>query len=202
MKTTVRVGLTVACMIIALTGCQNPNGTTNNTETGAWIGGAFGALVGAITGGRNPGKRVLIGAAAGAAAGAVVGHVMDQISKQQRAQLERESPQTLETIKHNDEVFQQQQKQQPVVAQTPQPTAKAQSSAPSSPVPASAQDTLTPLTVDDVKALSVADVNTNAIIQEIKESDATYTSAQIQKAQQDSPPIAPTVIAYMKNPNG
>jgi len=45
---------------------RQPDGTQNNTGSGALIGGVFGALTGAAIGGRNHGGQdALIGAAAG-----------------------------------------------------------------------------------------------------------------------------------------
>ena len=51
--------------LVLTTGCVNPNGTQNNTGTGALIGGAIGALAGAAGGGRHAGQRALFGAAVG-----------------------------------------------------------------------------------------------------------------------------------------
>jgi outer membrane lipoprotein SlyB len=77
---------------VVLTGCQNPDGTQNNTASGALIGGALGALTGAVIGGpRNGGAGALIGAAAGAVGGGLIGNSMDQ---EQNARLRAEAPQT------------------------------------------------------------------------------------------------------------
>ena len=77
---------------ILLTGCQNPDGTQNNTGSGALIGGALGALTGAAIGGRNHGGQdALIGAAAGLVAGGLIGNSMD---REQEARLKAEAPQT------------------------------------------------------------------------------------------------------------
>jgi len=74
-----------------LTGCQNPDGTVNNTGTGMLIGGATGALAGAAIGGRNHGgPDALIGAAAGALAGGLIGNAAD---REQDARLRAEAPQ-------------------------------------------------------------------------------------------------------------
>lgn len=71
--------LAAALLAVAVTGCYNPNGTPNNTATGALTGGAFGAATGAILGGRhNAGEGALIGAAAGSVLGALVGNSVDQ----------------------------------------------------------------------------------------------------------------------------
>ena len=84
--------LVTATSAVLLTGCVNPNGTQNNTGTGALIGGALGAITGAAIGGpRNGGEGALIGAAAGLIAGGAVGNSMDQ---QQQADLRAQSPQT------------------------------------------------------------------------------------------------------------
>ena len=77
---------------VVLTGCVNPDGTQNNTGSGALIGGALGALTGAVIGGpRNGGAGALIGAAAGAIGGGLIGNSMDQ---EQDARLRAEAPQT------------------------------------------------------------------------------------------------------------
>jgi hypothetical protein len=60
-------------------------------------------------------------------------------------------------------------------------------------------EALTPLSVDDIKALTAAGVNTNAIIHEIDISQSKYSPQDIAAAQQANPPIEPTVIAYMQN---
>lgn len=84
--------LAVATSAVVLTGCVNPDGTQNNTGSGALIGGAMGALTGAAIGGhRYGGQDALIGAAAGALAGGLIGNSMDQ---QQQARLRQQAPQT------------------------------------------------------------------------------------------------------------
>lgn len=77
---------------VLLTGCQNPDGTVNNTGTGALVGGAFGALTGAAIGGsRHGGQDALIGAAAGVVAGGLIGYTMD---REQEARLKAQAPAT------------------------------------------------------------------------------------------------------------
>ena len=84
--------LSLATVAVVLAGCQNPDGTQNNTGSGALIGGVFGALAGAAIGGpRNGGAGALIGAAAGAVGGGLIGNSMDQ---EQDARLKAEAPQT------------------------------------------------------------------------------------------------------------
>ena len=86
----------VAASAVLLAGCQNPDGTQNNTAGGALIGGVVGAMTGAVIGGpRNGGAGALIGAAAGAIGGAVIGNSMDQ---EQNARLRAEAPQTYEKV--------------------------------------------------------------------------------------------------------
>jgi outer membrane lipoprotein SlyB len=93
MKTKLNVlALAAATAAVLLTGCVNPNGTQNNTGSGALIGGALGAITGAVIGGpRNGGAGAAIGAAAGMIAGGTVGNSMDQ---QQQAELRARAPQT------------------------------------------------------------------------------------------------------------
>jgi outer membrane lipoprotein SlyB len=77
---------------VLLTGCQNPDGTQNNTGSGLLIGGALGALTGAALGGRSHGGQdALIGAAAGALAGGLIGNSAD---REQEARLKAQAPQT------------------------------------------------------------------------------------------------------------
>ena len=84
--------LALAASAVGLTGCQNPNGTPNNTGSGALIGGAMGAITGSAIGGRhNGGQDALIGVAAGAIAGGLIGNSMDQ---EQQARLRQQAPQT------------------------------------------------------------------------------------------------------------
>jgi predicted lipid-binding transport protein (Tim44 family) len=170
---------------LLMTGCVTPDGTPNNTASGALIGGALGALTGAAAGGRHHGGQdALVGAAIGVFAGAVIGNVMDRINDEQRAKLQQTSPQTLQTIQHNDQVAQQ--------PSAPPPT---------SGQPAPPAEAATPLKVDDIKALTAAGVKPEAIINAIKESKpASYSAAEIQAAEQANPPVDPSVIAYMKNP--
>ncbi len=60
-----KVSLILAASAVVWTGCVNPDGSQNNTGSGALIGGAFGALAGAALGGRHGGEGALIGAGAG-----------------------------------------------------------------------------------------------------------------------------------------
>jgi predicted lipid-binding transport protein (Tim44 family) len=186
MKTKPRIiGVMVVSLSLFMSGCVNPDGTPNNTASGALIGGLAGAFTGAATSGRHGGQNALIGAAIGAVAGAVIGNVMDRINADQRAKLQQSSPQTLQTIQHNDQVAQQ---------QSAPPPASGNSAPPA--------DAPTPLKVDDIKALTAAGVKPDAIINAIKQSKpATYSSDDIQAAQQATPPVDPSVIAYMQNPS-
>src|SRR5271170_5656606 len=91
--------LILSGLAVVLTGCVNPDGTQNNTGSGALIGGALGALTGAVIGGpRNGGAGALIGAAAGAIGGGLIGNSMDQ---EQNARLRAEAPQTYVRVEQN-----------------------------------------------------------------------------------------------------
>ena len=71
--------LAVAAASVLVTGCETPEGTPDNTGTGALIGGGIGAVTGAAIGGpEHGGEGALIGAAAGLIAGGLIGHQMDQ----------------------------------------------------------------------------------------------------------------------------
>lgn len=84
--------LTAAGLAVVLTGCQNPDGSQNNTAGGALIGGAMGAITGAAIGGRSHGGQdALIGAAVGAVAGGLFGNAAD---REQEARLKAQAPQT------------------------------------------------------------------------------------------------------------
>ncbi len=84
--------LTIASLAVVLTGCVNPDGSQNNTGSGALIGGVFGALTGAAIGGRgHGGQDALIGMATGALAGGLIGNSAD---REQEARLKAEAPQT------------------------------------------------------------------------------------------------------------
>jgi len=86
----------VTGVCVWLTGCVNPDGTQNNTGTGALVGGAAGALTGAAIGGRrHGGEDALLGAAAGVLAGGIMGAIMD---REQEARLKAQAPQTYERI--------------------------------------------------------------------------------------------------------
>jgi hypothetical protein len=85
--------LAAALTAMAVTGCYNPNGTPDNTATGALVGGASGAGLGAIIGSasRNAGAGAAIGAGAGMLLGALIGHSADQA---QEARLRQQAPDT------------------------------------------------------------------------------------------------------------
>ena len=76
-----------------LAGCQNPDGSQNNTGSGALIGGALGAITGAAIGENNhsAGGGAAIGAAAGLLLGGLIGNASDQ---EQHERLRAQAPQT------------------------------------------------------------------------------------------------------------
>jgi hypothetical protein len=69
----------------------NPDGTQNNTASGALIGGAAGAITGAAIGGRHGGPDALFGAVAGVIAGSLIGNAVD---RDQQARLQAQAPAT------------------------------------------------------------------------------------------------------------
>jgi hypothetical protein len=75
-----RTALVLAALTIAVAGCTNANGTTNNTGTDSLIGGgagaAFGGLVGNLMG--HSATSTLLGAALGGAAGYFAGSAIGQ----------------------------------------------------------------------------------------------------------------------------
>ena len=78
-----------ATLAVVLTGCVNPNGTQNNTGSGALIGAGTGALIGGANG--RGGEGALVGAAIGLLAGGLIGNSIDQ---DQQARLRQQAPQT------------------------------------------------------------------------------------------------------------
>lgn len=123
----------IAMTLTFTTGCDTPGG---GAVGGAAIGAGLGAIVGAATG--NVGRGAIIGAAIGGISGGIVG----QINAEQKAKLNQNSPQTLQTIQHNDQAV------------------AAAKNDPAKPVP----QNLPPLTVDDIKALAGAGVKNQVII--------------------------------------
>jgi len=84
--------LATASLAVLVSGCVNPDGSPNNTGSGALLGGAMGALTGAAIGGRgHAGPDALIGAAAGALAGGLLGNAAD---REQDARLQALAPRT------------------------------------------------------------------------------------------------------------
>ncbi len=199
------IGVTVVSIgLVLTTGCVAPNGTPDNTGTGALIGGAIGALAGAASGGRHAGEHALIGALAGAIAGGLVGHMIDQ---QQQQRLQQQYPQTWYKVQNNDAAYASQPPPPPpppgpaptptIPSTPPAPTAPAPST-PSTP-PATTTSQMQPFTVDDIKALTAAGVKPDAINKEIEISQSKFSSQDIAAAQQANPPIDPAVIEYMKS---
>jgi len=185
-------------MFLANNGCD--------TTSGALTGGAVGAGLGVLADPRHGLRGALIGGAVGAVTGAIIGH----INEEQRARLQQQSPQTWETIQHNDQVAAANPNAvnaaaAPTVVQPPQP---AQPVYPGQPVPppqptpvqppAPSSQTLTPLTVDDIKAMASSGIKSDVIIGEIQTSKTVYTAQDIATVQAAMPPIDPAVIDCMK----
>ena len=84
--------ITVALTIGLLTGCETKTGT------GALAGGALGAGAGALIGG---GQGALIGGAIGAIGGGLVGAGLDA---QDRKQIDRQNPKTLNRVDKGDQL--------------------------------------------------------------------------------------------------
>lgn len=82
--------LATAGAAVLLSGCVNPDGSPNNTGSGALAGAAMGAFTGAVIGGcRHAGPDALIGAAAGALAGGLIGNAAD---REQDARWQAQAP--------------------------------------------------------------------------------------------------------------
>lgn len=67
----------LATSCLALGACTNPDGSTNNTGTGAALGGIFGAIAGATIADDDK-KGAIIGGLIGAGAGAAIGNNLDR----------------------------------------------------------------------------------------------------------------------------
>ena len=92
MKLTLMAGLAA---LIIVTGCKNPDGSTDRTGTGALAGAGAGAITGARYGG---GPGALIGAAAGAITGGVIGHILDE---RHQEKLRENAPETYTRVDQN-----------------------------------------------------------------------------------------------------
>ncbi len=85
--------LSVAGLAVLLNGCVSPDGTPDNTGTGALVGAGTGALIGGANG--RGGEGALIGAAVGAIAGGLFGHLFDY---EQQRRLHEQAPITYERV--------------------------------------------------------------------------------------------------------
>jgi len=208
MKIMYRTVAIVSVALVFTTGCVNPNGTQNNTGSGALIGGALGAITGAVIGHNNgnTGAGALIGAAAGVIAGGLIGNMIDQ---QQQQQLQQQYPQTWNKLQNNDAVYANSPSSPapPTVAPPPSTSPEATAPPPSTlpavtaPTPSTPTTTTTPqmqpLTVDDIKALAAAGVRPDAINKEIDISQSTFSQSDIAAAQQAN--VNSEVIAHMQS---
>ncbi len=189
------LALGVVAVLVLVTGCQNPDGSPNNTGTGALIGMLGGALAG-VGGGHNAAGRAVIGSMVGALAGGLIGSMIDH---EQQQRLQQNSPETLKTIEHNDTVYHQQAQAQAPQAQAPQ--AQPPQAQPPQAQPPQAQapqaQTFIPLTVEDIKALAAAGVKKEAITREIEISQSKYSPQDLAEAQKAS--VDAAVIECMKN---
>jgi len=180
MHKTVAAGAVAFATLMFTTGCDTPG-------EGAAVGGTTGFFAGTIIGDAtgHPELGQAIGTLSGLAAGAVIG----EINEEQQRKLEANSPRTLRRIRHNDDVVQEQRKV--AKAHTEKSTSSETASSEKAPSP-------TPLSVDDVKALTAAGVKKDAIIHAMKESKAVYHESDVAKAQGATPPVDPDVISYMQ----
>ena len=79
----ITTGLAAAALVLA--GCTNPDGTSNQTGTGALLGGLTGAAAGQVVGGDT--RATVIGGALGAAAGGAIGARLDAQERELRQSL-------------------------------------------------------------------------------------------------------------------
>ncbi len=71
---------------LGLSACTNPNGTTNNTGTGALLGAGLGATIGAAIAGNNT-RGAVIGGLIGAGIGGAIGDDLDRQEAALRQQM-------------------------------------------------------------------------------------------------------------------
>lgn len=79
------IALVIATASLTLAGCANPDGSTNQTATGAVIGGLTGAAAGQMIGGDA--RATVIGGAVGAAVGGAIGAQMATQERELRRSL-------------------------------------------------------------------------------------------------------------------
>ncbi|KPQ05631.1 MAG: putative outer membrane protein [Rhodobacteraceae bacterium HLUCCA12] len=79
------IAVVVTAASLAIAGCANPDGTSNQTGTGAIIGGLTGAAAGQVIGGDT--RATLIGGAIGAAVGGTIGARMAAQERELRQSL-------------------------------------------------------------------------------------------------------------------
>jgi len=207
MKTMYRTVAIVSVALLLTTGCVNPNGTPDNTGTGAIMGGGIGAVIGAIADRAHPGAGALIGGAAGLIAGGLVGHMIDQQNQQV---LQQQYPQTWNKLQNNDVVYANSPPSSPPPpattpgATSPPPatvpptlTTPAVTASTSSTPAATTTPQMQPLTVDDIKALAAAGVRPDAINKEIDISQSKFSQSDIAAAQQAN--VNSEVIAHMQS---
>ncbi len=83
--TTKTVSVAVLAGTLAIAGCTNPDGTTNNTNTGVGIGAVLGGILGHAVTGDNNGTAV--GAIVGGAIGGAIGADLDKQERELRSAL-------------------------------------------------------------------------------------------------------------------
>jgi len=207
MKIMYRTVAIVSVALLLTTGCVNPNGTPDNTGTGAIMGGGIGAVIGAIADRAHPGAGALIGGAAGLIAGGLVGHMIDQQNQQV---LQQQYPQTWNKLQNNDVVYANSPPSSPPPPATtpgatspppatvpPTSTTPAVTASTSSTPAATTTPQMQPLTVDDIKALAAAGVRSDAINKEIDISQSKFSQSDIAAAQLAN--VNSEVIAHMQS---
>jgi phage tail tape-measure protein len=203
MKIMHRTIAVVSVALVLTTGCVAPNGTPDNTGTGALMGGAFGAIVGAVADRAHPGAGALIGGAVGLIAGGLVGHMIDQ---QQQQRLQQQYPQTWNKLQNNDAVYANSPPPSPPTpATSPEATAPTPATVPptststpaTSSTPVATASQMQQFTVDDIKALTAAGVKPDAINKEIDISQSKFSQSDIAAAQQAN--VNSEVIAHMQS---
>lgn len=210
----------LSAVLILGAGCQapGPNGSTNNTATGALGGGALGALAGGIIGNmsHNSAEGALIGALVGALAGGLVGHSMDQA---QRQWLRTHAPQTLGKIDHNASLTKHAaitvaQAPPPLVQPIPPQAAQLSGSdlkaladagvnpvvvaSQEQPVPeAPASPQVIPLNITDIVALAQSGMKDDVIVTQIRESRARFNQSDIAILQRNG--VSHNVVDYIRD---
>ena len=187
----------VSVAFVLTTGCQTPEGRTDNTATGALLGGLIGAGTGALIG-NAAGHHTAAGAAIGGVVGLLTGGIIGHMTDAQKTQVQQQSPQTWNKLQNNDAAY----AASPTPSSPPSaPSATSSASSEtvsttSSATPEATSPQMQPLTVDDIKALASAGVRDDVVTSEIQRSNSKFSQQDITALQQAG--VSSGVIDFIK----